>query len=93
MEVCTSSEKMSAKAVAYWKESCQNSAHTAMEQYSDKVIWIPTGTGWPKTENYVNELHTLRCSDTLLGKLSRMEICAQPNNCYEFPLLCLTVPK
>jgi hypothetical protein len=64
-----------------------------MEQYSDKVIWILTGTRWAKAENYINELHTFRCSDTLLGKLNRMEIRTQPNKCYEFALFCLTVSK
>jgi len=39
------------------------------------------------------ELHTFRCSDTLLGKLNRMQTCAQPNNFYEFALFCLTVSK
>jgi len=56
-ETCISSEKMSAKAVAYWNESCLNKGHTATEQYSDKAIWILTGTRWAKAENYVNELH------------------------------------
>jgi hypothetical protein len=62
-----------------------------MEQYSDKAIWTLTGTGWAKAEHYVNELHSFSCSDAVLGKLSRMEICAQPNNFYEFALFCLTV--
>jgi hypothetical protein len=64
-----------------------------MEQYRDKAICILTGTRWLKAENYVNELHTFRCSDTLSGKLNGMETCAQPNNCYEFVLLCLPVSK
>lgn len=64
-----------------------------MEQYSDKAICNLTGTRWAKAENYVNEIHTFRCSDTLLGKLNGMEICAQLNNCYEFALFCLTASE
>jgi hypothetical protein len=64
-----------------------------MGQYSDKAVWILTGARWAKAENCINELHTFLCSDTLLGKINRMETCAQSNNCYEFALFCLTLLK
>lgn len=64
-----------------------------MEQYADKAIWALTGMRQAKAEYYVMNFTHFCCSYTLLGKLSKMEICAQPNNCLKFSLFCLTVSK